>query len=102
MPRLHLANVRQCLGLFRSRSVAAGIPPRPVNDGHFLVLLFDQFRNVRCRHDVVIGMSHDDQNIDLVARVRPGIRFGLLTLSEGKSNACDEESQPKREITFHS
>ena len=69
--------------MFGAGGVASGISTRAINDGHGLMLFLDEFRNVSGDFDIVVEMSDDDEDVDLIADVRLRVKFGLLGSGDG-------------------
>src|SRR5579872_537355 len=89
MTSLHLADIGESVGLFRTGSIASGISASSVDNGSRLMLLLNQLGNVGGDFDVVIGMTNNNQNIDFITSVRLGIGFGLLGLRAWNSHQYD-------------
>src|SRR5437660_9341236 len=69
MSSFHFANVRQGRRLFGSSGISARVSPSRVDHRRTLVLLLDEFCDVRSDFDVVIGMPDDHQNVHFIAAI---------------------------------
>jgi hypothetical protein len=75
MTGFHFADVGESFGLLGADGIASGVSARSIHDGDVLVLLFDELGNVGGDFDVIVGVAHDDENVDFVAGI--GLRIGL-------------------------
>src|SRR5581483_3164333 len=86
MTSLHLANVSQGFGLFRAGGIPTGVSAGGVDHGSTLVLLLDEFCDVRGDLDVVVGVADNRENVDFVSAVGRGIRIIRVLLGRGRGD----------------
>lgn len=88
MSRFHLADVRQRVCLLFTDSVPTRIVVCRINKSGALMFLLDGLCQVRGDFDVIIGMAHNEQDVNFVAAVRlRNIRCGLGMPNKAPANA---------------
>jgi hypothetical protein len=90
----HFTHVGECVRLFHANRVSAGVAASGIYHGHALVLLFDQFGDVRRNINIVVGMANNFENINLVTVIRG--RDGRRELAQAGRESGNKNHERKK------